>query len=1020
MKISFTKEQLQAIRAPLEPSLVLAGAGTGKTSVMAERAIWLIENENISPNEILGLTFTNKAALELKTRIKNKLTKKVEFLEPTVSTYHSFALDILRDYGLSIGVDSDLQLISETSRISLAYQTLLNTDFEINYLETSPRRIAQQIVLLDNQMAEHNLEKTQIIEYSNKLFTEILETKPRVDLINLEKTLRQRIELANLVEEFRLQKLESGFIDFSDQMRFVYQLVKNNANIKEELRQNFKAVLLDEYQDTSVIQRMILVEVFGDAHPVTAVGDPLQAIYGWRGASVSNIDNFTNHFCLKDGTKSKIFNLTSNFRSGIKILEHANSISKSLRDIHNAINILVADKEDVGVVKVGLFETSKEEALEIVKQIKDLIFEKKVNYEDIVILSRNTKELLPIYDLLIKNEIPAAFSGKQDLIDVPEVSEVLSYLRILEDPTHNPSLVRILSGPRFEISPRDLSLLADQAKTLVKDFAGRKNSRSFEESLKDSLSGIDVAELAVLSDALKEPGNLNYSNWAKEVFKKLHEELEYLRKFITEPLSDFLYRIMTKTGLLNEVLCTNNFMTQSRFEALMQLQKIAQVFQESNAHAVVRQFIEFLDDADDLNSGIEFENINNSNSISLMTIHSAKGLEFPYVFITALTEKIFPSNKGSNWLTNPSLIPFEIRQDQEVLVKNFKTTSKEFKIYEEDCKNLQELEERRLMYVALTRAEKQLVVTGHWWGPTQKNVQGPSIFLKELHQVLQNGHGEILKWHMQVSENNPNMENKLSFTWPKPLDERKRLGRRELANLVLNPEIFDESKLSIEQNQFLKQIDQEIEVLIKSVQDENLKIRKVPIPEYLNVTKSIRLIRDSKDFAVNLLRPMPHKPIDQSRRGTQFHYWVEKFFAKPALFDTLDIEGSADQSYIDDQALEIMKQAFIDSTWAKLEPLALEWPFEISIEGRSLRGRIDAVFKDGEDILLIDWKTGQIDKSDNLQLGWYRHAWWKSHGTDPSKLKAGFVYVPSMVFKPELNPFAVDDEVFKFKKLDLK
>ncbi|MFM7139285.1 MAG: ATP-dependent helicase, partial [Actinomycetes bacterium] len=489
MKISFTKEQLQAIRAPLEPSLVLAGAGTGKTSVMAERAIWLIENENISPNEILGLTFTNKAALELKTRIKNKLAKKVEFLEPTVSTYHSFALDILRDYGLSIGVDSDLQLISETSRISLAYQTLLNTDFEINHLDTSPRRIAQQIVLLDNQMSEHNLEKTQIIEYSNKLFTEILETKPRVDLLNLEKTLRQRIELANLVEEFRLQKLESGFIDFSDQMRFVYQLVKNNANIKEELRQNFKAVLLDEYQDTSVIQRMILVEVFGDAHPVTAVGDPLQAIYGWRGASVSNIDNFTNHFCLKDGTKSKIFNLTSNFRSGIKILEHANSISKSLREIHNAINILVADKEDVGVVKVGLFETSKEEALEIVKQIKDLIFEKKVNYEDIVILSRNTKELLPIYDLLIKNEIPAAFSGKQDLIDVPEVSEVLSYLRILEDPTHNPSLVRILSGPRFEISPRDLSLLADQAKTLVKDFAGRKNSRSFEESLKDSLSG---------------------------------------------------------------------------------------------------------------------------------------------------------------------------------------------------------------------------------------------------------------------------------------------------------------------------------------------------------------------------------------------------------------------------------------------------------------------------------------------------------------------------------------------------
>ena len=144
MKISFTKEQLQAIRAPLEPSLVLAGAGTGKTSVMAERAIWLIDNEDILPSEILGLTFTNKAALELKNRIKNKLIKKDEYLEPSVSTYHSFALDILKDYGLSIGIDSDLQIISETSRISLAYQTLLNTNFEIKHLETSARRIANK------------------------------------------------------------------------------------------------------------------------------------------------------------------------------------------------------------------------------------------------------------------------------------------------------------------------------------------------------------------------------------------------------------------------------------------------------------------------------------------------------------------------------------------------------------------------------------------------------------------------------------------------------------------------------------------------------------------------------------------------------------------------------------------------------------------------------------------------------------------------------------------------------------
>ncbi len=1020
MKIPFTKEQLHAIRSALEPSLVLAGAGTGKTSVMAERAIWLIENEQIMPNEILGLTFTNKAALELKNRIKSKLSRTNQLLDPTVSTYHSFALQILRDYGLSIGIDSNLQLISETSRISLAYQTLLKSKLEIKHLDSTPRRISQLIVLLDSQMSEHNLAKQQIIEYSNKLFSEILATKPRQELEKLEKVLKQRLELVELVEEFRDQKINSGLIDFSDQMRYVYQLVEKNQHIKEELRNSFKAVLLDEYQDTSVIQRMILVEIFGNSHPVTAVGDPLQAIYGWRGASVSNIDNFTKHFPLANGQESKTYNLTSNFRSGSKILEHANSISKSLRVIHNAIDALVADKKENSHVKIGLFETSSKEVEEIVKQIKELIQEKKVNYQEIVVLSRNTKDLLPIYDLLVKNEIPAAFSGKQDLADVPEVSEVISYLRILEDPTHNPSLVRILSGPRFEVNPRDLALLAEQAKLLVKDFTKRNPDRNFEQSLKESISGIDVAELAVLSDALRNPGELSYSAWAKEVFFKLDQELEFLRKYITEPLSDFIYRIMTKTGLLNEILSTDDFTTQTRYEALIQLQKIAQVFQESTTHAAARQFIEFIDDAEDLSSGLEYENFNNKNCVSLMTIHSAKGLEFPYVFIASLTERIFPSNKSSTWITNPGLIPFEIRQDKEVLAKDFKTSSKEFKTYEEKCRDLQELEERRLMYVALTRAKTQLVATGHWWGPSQKKVQGPSIFLKELKEVLDNGHGEFLVWHLDVAKKNPNSEHNLTFDWPKPLNAQKRLSRKTLANLVLNPIEVDESKLSLEQLQVLKEFDQEIDLLISNLQDESQRVRKVRIPEYLNVTKSIKLIRNSKEFAENLIRPMPQKPIDQSRRGTQFHYWVEKYFSKPALFDALDIEGSADQSYIDDQTLEEMKNAFMNSKWAKLEPMELEWPFEISIEGRSMRGRIDAVFKDGEHILLIDWKTGLVDKSDNLQLGWYRHAWWKHHGTNPNNLKAGFVYVPSMEFKPELNPFEVDDEVFKFKKLDLK
>ena len=165
MKVNLTSQQLEAIRSPLEPSLVLAGAGTGKTSVMAERVLWLIDKEKIEPNQILGLTFTNKAAIELRNRIRENLKKKIDYsLEPEVLTYHSFALRILNDYGLLIGLDSDLIPVSETTRVSLAYKTVINTKINLNFLDKSPKRIAQQIILLDNQMSEHDLDLEKIIQ----------------------------------------------------------------------------------------------------------------------------------------------------------------------------------------------------------------------------------------------------------------------------------------------------------------------------------------------------------------------------------------------------------------------------------------------------------------------------------------------------------------------------------------------------------------------------------------------------------------------------------------------------------------------------------------------------------------------------------------------------------------------------------------------------------------------------------------------------------------------------------------
>lgn len=1019
MKVNLTSQQLEAIRSPLEPSLVLAGAGTGKTSVMAERVLWLIDKEKIEPNQILGLTFTNKAAIELRNRIRENLKKKIDYsLEPEVLTYHSFALRILNDYGLLIGLDSDLIPVSETTRVSLAYKTVINTKINLNFLDKSPKRIAQQIILLDNQMSEHDLDLEKIIQNAKELKNEIYLSKQTKILKDIDIVIEQRIELAKLVNEFRNNKQLEHVIDFADQMRFALQIVKTNDQVKDKLREEFKAVLLDEYQDTSVIQRLFLSEIFDKGHPVTAVGDPLQAIYGWRGASVANINNFQKHFPKDNNELSSIFKLTSNFRSGQNILNSANKISKDLREIHHEIDSLVSHKQTSSEVKIGLYDTYLAEAQGVVEEIEKLLTLKKVNFKDIAILGRSTPELLTIFDLLIKKKIPAIFSGKRNLLDIPEVSEVLAYLRILDDPSHNPSLVRILAGPRFELSPTDLNLLAKRAKELVKDFKEKKD-RNFEDNLLHATDGIDIADLAVLADALKDPGNFLYSPGVKEELLKLDKELEILRRFITEPLSDFIFRIMSSTGLLSEILCGDDFTLESRYEALMQLQEVAESFDQGSPHAVVREFLEWIDEAEDLNTSIEFEQRTFQDCVQLMTIHSAKGLEFPYVFIPSVCETVFPNKRKDSWLKKAEVIPYNLRVDRDFLPTNFKSGSKELEIYKDEINDFLDLEERRLMYVALTRAEKGVFVSSHWWGKLQKNPRGPSKFLLELKQQVEDGNGLIINWSENLEQENPNLVNKQSVNWPFVYNVNKREIRKELAMWVKNNQEIDENQLSLEEKEILKNIDEDIEALLRVLQDKSLIKRNVKIPDYLNVTKTIKMIRNSKSFAENLVRPMPQKPIDQSRRGTQFHHWVEKHFAMPTLFDTLDLEGAADQSFIDDSKLDEMKSAFLNSSWATLKPVALEWPFEISIEGRSLRGRIDAVFeKDGE-ILLIDWKTGVIGKSDHLQLSWYRHAWWKYHKIDPNKLKAGFVYVPSMQFEAEKNVYAVDDEIFSFKKLDI-
>jgi DNA helicase II / ATP-dependent DNA helicase PcrA len=328
---TFSAQQFAAITAPLEPAVVIAGAGSGKTSVMAARVVWLVATGQVAPAEVLGLTFTTKATAELATRIRESLRAAgllpargphladaatgsgdsgEEVEEPTVATYHSYAASLLTEHGLRIGHEPDTRLIADASRYQLAGRTISRHTAPVVHLSDAPQLVVQWLLALDGELSEHLVAPDEVRAVDAReraLFVEGVAGESRTTYRALNEkailAIDRRAELLDLVEEYRALKRHHGLMDFSDQIALTARLARDRPEVGEAERARFKVVLLDEYQDTSVAQALMLSRLFsgpdvahGLGHPVTAVGDPNQAIYGWRGASVSNILEFPEAF----------------------------------------------------------------------------------------------------------------------------------------------------------------------------------------------------------------------------------------------------------------------------------------------------------------------------------------------------------------------------------------------------------------------------------------------------------------------------------------------------------------------------------------------------------------------------------------------------------------------------------------------------------------------------------------------------------------------------------------------------
>lgn len=339
--IPFTPEQTACITAPLAPQVVVAGAGSGKTTVMAARVVWLVGTGQVAPEQVLGLTFTNKAAGELAERVRTALVRAgvtdPDVIdpdeppgEPRISTYHAFAGQLLTDHGLRIGLEPTSRLLADATRYQLAARVLREAPGPYPALTKSFPTLVTDLLALDGELAEHLVRPQDLTAYDSGLLTALAGAKlSNAELRKIPEATAARRELLDLVVRYRDSKRSRDLLDFGDQIALSAELATTRPEVGGLLREEFRVVLLDEYQDTSVAQRLLLSGLFGQGtgHAVTAVGDPCQAIYGWRGASVANLDDFPEHFPHGDGSPASRYSLSENRRSGGRLLDLANRLA---------------------------------------------------------------------------------------------------------------------------------------------------------------------------------------------------------------------------------------------------------------------------------------------------------------------------------------------------------------------------------------------------------------------------------------------------------------------------------------------------------------------------------------------------------------------------------------------------------------------------------------------------------------------------------------------------------------------
>lgn len=1081
-----TEDQVRVIEAPLEPLLVIAGAGSGKTRTMADRVVWLVANGLVRPEQILGVTFTRKAAGELASRVRLRLAQLyaalgrddaaapgpdvVDRLDPAISTYHSFANGIVQDYGLRIGVERDSVMLGTAQSWQLAHSVVEAYDGDWAHFTAAKSTLVKAVLDMAGECAEHLVSpatvraelRRHLVHVAAQAYVDGTTKAPTQKVQELLDKLRTRVTVTELVETYSAAKLARRQLDFGDLVSLAARIARDIPEAGHLEREKYRVVLLDEFQDTSHAQMVLFSRLFADGRSVTAVGDPHQSIYGFRGASAGQLGTFRTAFPMIDADRrvpSQVAHLSVAWRNSTSILEAANTVAAPLNTPAPWLRTTPAQQvpgldarpgAPVGEVLLGRFLTdapvlgaptdgagpsgptlSEAEAI-----TREVLRQRRRSFEShngvalppsMAVLCRGRKQFAPIRRELERAGIPVQVVGLGGLLRTPEIVDLLATLRVLGDPDRSDSMLRLLSGARWRIGPADLMALGDWSRHLARrrEAMFRRGTAVGEEiddeQLRDAIVSPDTAEAGSLVEAVDQ---LPPSDWtsssgrvlsatARQRLEALRKELRVLRGFVGDDLGSMIGEVERTILLDIEVAAKPGMGTNEARRNLDAFTEAVAGFVATADRVDLPAFLAWLEAADQEEDGLPVTQLEASrDAVQLLTVHASKGLEWDVVFVPGLTAGSFPSDRDSRWSSGSSAIPWPLRGDAPELPQWDweQQDQKEWLASEADftgeARAHTEREERRLAYVAFTRAKQVLVCTSSVWSGGRSKPSGPSSFLEALTVLADSGSPGIAMPHWvtdaDVGDTNPANARPEQATWPiDPLGPR-RPAMEQAAQAVLERTVAAAPEEDVDDGRWGREVR-----LALARQHREGERRPLVLPAHISASTLVELREDPDAVMRNLRRPLPRRPGSAARKGTAFHAWIEEFYGSTGMLDLGEYPGGAD-AYVDESlGLGEMAAIFERSEWALREPEAVEAPIETRIGGVVVRGRIDAVFRDADGGWdLIDWKTGHppapgLRAAKAVQLAVYRLAWSRLKDVPLEKVRAAFFYVAdNLVVRP--------------------